>query len=359
MLLTRQLQDSPVGGRELLCRLNHDALKEIYGNSLALLELPSSRPRDVKSVIKAFKGHIDGLNESIISEALKAIESGNIVKVFIDGSNLGAFAQAAKQKFPDVEIITFFHNVEFKFFLGSLKQTKSPRALAVLIVNYLAERKAVNYSDKIICLSDRDSRFLDRIYGRGSTHVSPIALRDNLPNGQFSWKHDNREKYALFVGGLFYANRSGISWFIRHVVPHINIKVCIVGKGFENMRHQLERDGKVEVVGAVDNLAEWYLGSQFVIAPIFDGSGMKTKVAEALMYGKKIIGTPEAFSGYEDVAERVGWICTTATDFVAAIGQAKDGIENPFDLEMRAFYVEKYSYLAGRSRLAEILGLEE
>ena len=39
-------------------------------------------------------------------------------------------------------------------------------------------------------------------------------------------------------------------------------------------------------------------GAALVIAPIFDGSGMKTKVAEALMHGKHVVGTPEAFSGY-------------------------------------------------------------
>ena len=66
----------------------------------------------------------------------------------------------------------------------------------------------------------------------------------------------------------------------------------------------------------------WAIGiatHKVVIAPIFDGSGMKTKVAEALMYGKRIIGTREAFSGYEDIAEEVGWVCNTKEEFVAAL----------------------------------------
>ncbi len=263
------------------------------------------------------------------------------------------FVKAAKQRFPNVEISTFFHNVEARFFMGSLKQTKSLRALAVLIVNYLAERKAVRYSDKIICLSERDSRLLGKLYGRAATHVSPMALQDRRPTDLDVSARENREMFALFVGGVFYANRAGIGWFVKHVVPHISIKVCIVGRGFEDFKSELEREGKVNVVGSVDSLAKWYRDSHFVIAPMFDGSGMKTKVAEALMYGKKVIGTPEAFSGYEGVAERAGWICATAEDFVAAIGQAKERIVHSFDPEMRALYVEKYSYPAARSRLAE------
>jgi len=145
---------------------------------------------------------------------------------------------------------------------------------------------------------------------------------------------------------------------VEHVVPHIHIKTCIVGRGFESLRQELEREGKVKVVGAVDCLADWYRDAHFVIAPIFDGSGMKTKVAEALMYGKKIIGTPEAFSGYEGVAEKAGWICTTAPEFVAAIAKAGNEVTQSFYPELRMLYEEKYSFLAAVSRLSAILADE-
>ena len=83
---------------------------------------------------------------------------------------------------------------------------------------------------------------------------------------------------------------------------------------------------------------------------------MKTKVAEALMHGKKVVGTPEAFSGYEDVAASAGWVCRSADDFVAAIAQACETIEEPFDPAMRALYEAHYSFSAARSRRADILG---
>ena len=40
MLLTKQLDMSPAGGRELLCKLSHDALQDIYGERFVLFELP-------------------------------------------------------------------------------------------------------------------------------------------------------------------------------------------------------------------------------------------------------------------------------------------------------------------------------
>jgi len=356
MLLTRQLQPSIPGGRELLCKLNHDALQEIYGKRLVVFELPRRKLKGVSSVMKAFGGHIDGLNSASIDSALQTIRAENVAKIFVDGSNLGGFVRVAKIRFPQLEICTFFHNVESRFFLGSLKRARTLRALAVLTVNYIAERKAVRYSDKIICLSERDSRLLQKIYGRGATHISPMAMQDRTSGELAQLSTNSPEIYALFVGGSFYANRAGISWFAANVAPCIGMKTYIVGRGLEDLGPELDREGKVEVVGAVDSLAEWYMKAQLVIAPIFDGSGMKTKVAEALMFGKKIIGTPEAFSGYNDVVDQAGWVCVTADDFVAAFEQAENTIMKSYDPKLRSLYEKNYSYPAARSRLKEILG---
>lgn len=355
MLVTNMIEKVPSGGRELLCKLNHDVLTEIYGDRLTVFELAKNPIRRLKTAINAFKGHVDGINTETIDVVLQAILAKRVEKIFVDGSNFGEIARAVKARFPKVQIFTFFHNVEARFFWGSFKQNKTVHALAVAMANYLAERKSVRYSDNIICLSERDSRLLHKLYGRAASHVSPIALQDKLPSSDASqMANQTNQKFALFVGGVFYANRAGISWFVKHVVPRIDIKICIVGRGFEDFRDELELDGKVEVVGAVESLAEWYLKSYFIIAPIFDGSGMKTKVAEALMFGKKVIGTPEAFSGYEDIAGRAGSVCISADDFVAAIEAANVMVKSSFDSELRAIYETTYSYAVARSRLEEI-----
>lgn len=355
MLVTNKLQEAPAGGREMLCRLNHDVLKELLGDRLVVVELDKSPVRGMASVAAAFRGHIDGLDQGAIDSILGKVASLGLDTVFVDGSNLGQVAKAVKRRFPKVRTIVFFHNVEARFFWGALKRSRSVHALAVLLVNWLAERKSVRYSDKRICLSARDSTLLIRLYGRGATDVSPISLQDRARLGPEDREAGLPGGFALFVGGVFYANRDGIAWFVKNVVPHIRIKTVIVGKGFEAMRTQLEQPGKVEVVGAVDDLADWYRDAQVVIAPIFDGSGMKTKVAEALMHGKKVIGTPEAFSGYEDVASKAGWVCATAPEFANAIAAAQADPPQSFLPELRALYEGKYSFDAARARFAKIL----
>jgi glycosyltransferase involved in cell wall biosynthesis len=161
--------------------------------------------------------------------------------------------------------------------------------------------------------------------------------------------------FAIFVGGAFYANVHGIEWFIKNVVPFINIELIIIGRGFELLKNKLEVPGKVSVVGDVASLDDWYNKAHFVVAPIFDGSGMKTKVAEALMYGKKIVGSVEAFTGYDAVTGKVGWICKNADEFIMAIKDAQNSINNSFDLELRILYEEYYSNDSAYTRLVHIL----
>ncbi len=355
LLITNNLGKFPGGGRELLCNLNFKLLKDIYDNRLLLFELPRAPSNGLKSIINAFWGHIDGLNNDSMTCALHKIQTEKIEKVFIDGSNLGGLSKKIKKEFPQVEVITFYHNVEAKFFWDSFKHTRTLRALAVLAVNYLAERKSVKYSDKRICLSERDSNTLGKLYGRTATHISPIAMEDQVNNCKLQIISPPLEKFILFVGGNFYANRYGISWFVKNVVPHLSIKTCIVGKGLEDLRPQLEIEGKVEVVGEVDSLTQWYCECHLVVAPIFDGSGMKTKVAEALMYGKKIVGTPEAFVGYEIISDYADWVCSTAYEFVEAINRFQEMTLQLSDSELRALYQKNYSFTAARSRFENIL----
>ena len=319
LLVTVQLDSASLGGRELLSRLNHDALDQIYGDKLLLVELPRHPLLGIGALLGAFRGHIDGLDGAVIQRIASTIQGRDIGCVFLDGSNLGAVAKAISGACPEVQVVTFFHNCEARFFWGALRQARTVRSLGIFVANYLAERRAVRFSDKRICLNERDSALLEKLYGRAATHVSAMAMCDMI-HGELSAPHASPHgKYALFVGGAFYANKAGIEWYCRNVAPYVSMRTCVVGRGLEAARSDLEQSGNVTVVGEVGDLARWYRDAHVVVAPIFDGSGMKTKVAEALMHGKRILGTPEAFTGYEEHVAKIGIVCRNAREFIAAV----------------------------------------
>lgn len=355
LYVTNSCTDKPMGGRAMLSVINYKILKIIKSNDLLVYRLNDNKISTLKSTLAAFQGHIDGLNSRTINSITSLSRIEGIKQVFVDGSNLGALIAIIKKSGLELEVITFFHNVESRFFWGLFMQKKTFHSLGVLFANYLAERKAVKYSDKIICLNKRDSQLLKRIYGKSATHITPMVLEDLTSE---SYLNDGRippQHFAVFVGGNFYANRLGIEWFIREVSPRIDIPIYIIGRGFEQLRDEYESSGKVVVVGTVDSLEDWYRMAQFVVAPIFDGSGMKTKVAEAMMYGKKVIGTKEAFTGYEDIAHQIGWICNTSNEFVDAIKIAAEQITESIDLNLRNIYLDRYSMESGLNRMVKIL----
>lgn len=90
-----------------------------------------------------------------------------------------------------------------------------------------------------------------------------------------------------------------------------------------------------------------------MISPIWAGGGMKTKTAEALMYGKTIIGTTETFEGYE-MDPRCMILCRSAADFIAAIDNdaARSGSEN---IHAREMYSRNHNTTNLKSHLERIL----
>ena len=179
------------------------------------------------------------------------------------------------------------------------------------------------WSDVRICLNQRDSEGLKRVYGRAADAIAPMALADRCPSPPADTAQASGSGYALFVGGAFYANLEAARWFAHHVAPRLTVPTVIVGRGMEQLEEELRSAPSVRLVGGVADLAPWYRDAAVAVAPIFDGSGMKTKVAEALMFGKRIIGTPEAFAGYEPAVVASGWLCTTPDEFVAAVGRSE------------------------------------
>ncbi len=346
---------APPGGRELLYRINRAVLEELFGERFRLFRPDGARASSIGSAVR---GHVDGIDSGSLDRLCAAIAAERVTRVFLDGSNFGVAARAIKRRFPAVRVYTFFHNVEARFFWGSLKLRRSPRAAAVLLANYVAERAAARWSDVRICLSERDSAGLKRWYGRTADAIAPMVLSDKLPPGPRPVRAPGVEPYALFVGSAFYANVEGLRWWAREVAPHLPIRTVVVGRGMEVLRDELAASTQVELVGAVDDLAPWYRDAAFAIAPIFDGSGMKTKVAEALMFGKRVIGTPEAFSGYEAEVVASGWCRADADGLVAAVAEASARALPAFDPALRALYERSHSYPAARARLAALLDVE-
>jgi glycosyltransferase involved in cell wall biosynthesis len=107
-------------------------------------------------------------------------------------------------------------------------------------------------------------------------------------------------------------------------------------------------------MGFVEDVSELYGRADCVAIPLLSGGGMKIKTAEALMHGKYIYGTNEAFVGYDIDYDSVGGLCDTAQDFINAINRQIDKDIPAFNDYSRKIYLEKYSMQSSEKAFAEI-----
>ena len=324
------------GGREKLSDLNFKTLKSIYGKNFYYYKISKKKIISLKDIFLSLFGNIDGINNIKINRIRYIIKKNHISYVFIDGSNLGKISRRLKNE--KTKIITYCHNVEAIFFWDKLKLNFNFRNLFIYLVNFLAEYQSVKFSDYLIFLNKRDKENMFKYYRKSKFFIIPLSLKNNFKKYQ---NKINKNKFIIFVGSNFYANVNGLKWYLREIVPNINIKTYFIGSSV--LQSQYKNNPKTVFKGYVKNLNIWYKRSLFVISPIFYGSGMKTKIAESLMHGKKILGTKESFVGYENFQNKIGKLCNSKDSFIKNINQYSKKKIYHFDPKLRKIYIDNYS----------------
>lgn len=289
-----------------------------------------------------------GISCTIVSDIKVIIKEEEVNVLFISNSIYGLVSKKIRPCFRDVIIITFFHNVEYLYIKDLFKFSKlKSRYFSPFFIKRV-ERMSVNNSDIIIALNDRDSDKLFSIYGRNADFLLPTSL--DVKNIDRSFLDDNftdmdNDLELLFVGSNFYANIHGINWFINYVMTKVeNVKLTIVGNG---INEELVTNNKnITIYGRVESLDLFYKKAQMVILPIFIGSGMKTKTAEALMYGKPILATAESLEGYniKDI-NLIGARCDSDQEFIKQINYFNKNKIELLDkgINSRKLFLENYS----------------
>lgn len=274
--------------------------------------------------------------------------------IYIGNSYFGATAKRIKKIYPSIPLLAFYHGVKANSGRQTVKNANYKLSTVMrCFANYIGEKLTVKYCDTQILLNERDSKALEKYYHRKADVLLPIYYTDTAD----IYKVERTDEFRiLFLGGNFWPNVLGITWFAENVMPYIQKsgKLFIVGRGLEVLKDNpiFQNKNNIEIVGGVDDLNYWYNSSDLVVGPIFHGEGMKTKTAEALMYGKRYIGTSEALCGYIGLED---YHCETAEEFITTInGYIQNGVPR-YDPAMRALYEKYYSVEAGNAVIGEIL----
>lgn len=274
--------------------------------------------------------------------------------VFLSQSLMGRLACRIKRRFPEVRIVCCYHNIE-KQYAGELIRVSGRKHLLHYWSAAYNERLTARFGDIHLVLNDRDAQLLEKCYGRRPDLVLPAAYDDAFDETKCREAAAARPADGpvwLFVGSAFFANIEGVRWFLDAVFSHVPGRLIVAGRGMDAYAGEFGSE-RVEVRGFVEDLSDLYYAADAVVSPILSGGGMKTKTAEALMYGRTIVATPEALEGYEAAPTAVR-CCRTATDFISALHEVASSGRQPFNEESRRSFLRNYDFKVLETRFARL-----
>ena len=87
----------------------------------------------------------------------------------------------------------------------------------------------------------------------------------------------SRRPRCLFLGAYSVPNNEGVLFFVRQVMPHVDVEFTVVGRGMSRLQQENECMKNVNVVSDAPDLRPYIEAADFMILPVFAGSGMKVK----------------------------------------------------------------------------------
>lgn len=298
------------------------------------------------------QGYFFGLTPRRVNKIISISSQYDVI--WIDRSIFGILAKKLKESQYKGKIVGFFHNVETIYFDAKLSRRMPFRRLILQCVDK-NDRWTCQYCDKIVTLTNRDSDTINHLYQRKADKCIPILFRDKYKKEVYPEGMTATKPLCTILAAYFTPNNEGILWFVRNVLPQVDVKFRIVGKGMGRLKAEHPELANIEVCSDVPDLAPYFEEADVMVLPIFAGSGMKVKTCESLMYGKNIIATDEALEGY-DVEQGVSaWRCNTAEEFVDAIHDFAQHPRPRFNQAARQCYLDNYSNEAVEQKFKELL----
>jgi glycosyltransferase involved in cell wall biosynthesis len=168
----------------------------------------------------------------------------------------------------------------------------------------LLKKREINVAqnfDKALLLNATEADLLTSTAMSGNVvAVKPLIV----PNRTRGSRRFSGEPVFLFLGNLAVpSNRDSLDPFLN-VMPQIskripNLKLLVVGKGADmNLRAKADSQGPhIQFLDFVPDLEPLMATTAALIAPIVYGTGVKTKILDALYYGLPIISTQSGVDG--------------------------------------------------------------
>jgi glycosyltransferase involved in cell wall biosynthesis len=192
------------------------------------------------------------------------------------------------------------HNIEHRVTQGGANVARGPRRLfsrfdAARILH--EERSVWREMDLSLAVSEVDAQAMRDGGARrvgiclGGTDPVPLQAPPRRASGEEPLR-------LIFVGaGHYYPNEHGLAWFINSVYPKVREAVPTLLDVVGPEPNRPIRAAGVTYAGRVPSLESYYARAHAAVVPLFFGSGTRSKVVEAMAYGRPVVSTSLGVEG--------------------------------------------------------------
>lgn len=232
-------------------------------------------------------------------------------------------------------IILDEHNCESAILQRKMKQASNSFVKAFYCLEYRKlrnfEKNSILSVKRVITLSKEDKMLMNdlcKVEINQKFFQLPIMVRNQTIKDISGYRPDLHIN-ILFLGTLTWEpNNHGMIWFVQNVLPILdtqNMDLYIVGK---NPSLQLVESCKkyefIHVEGYVEQIDVYFEKCDFMIVPLFIGSGQRVKIIESFARGFPVIATSIGAEGLEYCNQEDIMIADNEEEFINAINKMKE-----------------------------------
>lgn len=212
---------------------------------------------------------------------------------------------------------------------------------------WIKYEKAISlYTNRIVYVSEKDTNTVREYLNKVETKTARIGVKTS------NQKNNHKRKGTLeigFSGVMTYApNHNAVEFIIDEIIPllskmNFDYRIHIIGKNPDSQWVERFKNSNIIITGFLDDIDGYIAEMDMYISPLFEGSGMKNKILQALSIGVPIIASQTSVDGIDGMKD--GYNFTLCDD-------KPDNWVNKI-LELYEDYEKRVSYSNNGKRLIE------